>query len=150
MPRFPVQRNCLALTLLLTFFPTVCAGAGEKPSAERVDTYVRSQMDRLRVPGLSLVVVKDGVVVYANDYGLANVELNVPVTSDTVFQIQSITKTFTASAIMMLVEEGKVSLDDPISKYLDGTPESWKPVTVRHLLSHTSGIKDFINEPTAS
>jgi len=74
----------------------------------------------------------------------------VPVSANTVFQIQSITKTFTASAVMMLVEEGKVALEDPVSKFLDGTPESWKPVTIRHLLSHTSGIKDFINEPTAS
>ena len=94
--------------------------------------------------------MRDGQVVYSNYSGHANVELNVPVTADTVFQIQSITKTFTATAIMMLVEEGKVSLDDPVGRHLDGTPESWKATTVRHLLSHTSGIKDFINEPTAS
>ena len=97
-----------------------------------------------------MVVVRDGQTVYSNHSGHANVELNAPVTADTVFQIQSITKTFTAAAIMMLVEEGKVSLDDPVGRHLDGTPESWKPITVRHLLNHTSGIKDFINEPTAS
>jgi CubicO group peptidase (beta-lactamase class C family) len=74
--------------------------------------------------------------------------LNVPVRPDTVFQIQSITKTFTSSGVMRLVEEGKIDLDDKITKYLDNLPESWKDVTVRHLLSHTSGIKDFINEPT--
>lgn len=107
-------------------------------------------MDRLHVPGLSLAVAKNGQVIYSRAYGLANVELSVPATPDTVFQIQSITKTFTAAAVMMLVEEKKVAPDDPVGKYLDGTPESWKPVTIGHLLSHTSGTKDFIKEPTAS
>ena len=83
-------------------------------------------------------------------YGLANVETGLKVKPDTVFQIQSVTKQFTATAIMMLVEEGKVNVDDPVSKNLDGAPDAWKTITVRHLLTHTSGIKDFINEPTAS
>jgi CubicO group peptidase (beta-lactamase class C family) len=147
MPQHFVKWAVPVLPLVMTFFPAVGLAAGEKAV---VDAYVRAQMERLHVPGLSLAVVKDGAVVYENAYGLANVELNVPVTADTVFQIQSITKTFTAGAVMMLVEEGKVGLDDPVGKYLDGTPESWKPVTIRHLLSHTSGIKDFINDPTAS
>ena len=77
-------------------------------------------------------------------------ELGVPVTTDTVFQIQSITKQFTATGIMLLVEEGKIRLDDPISRYLDATPAAWKPITVRHLLTHTSGLKDFINDATTS
>jgi CubicO group peptidase (beta-lactamase class C family) len=140
-------RKPFAILLLTILLAATCAGAAEHPD---VDAYVRAQMDRRHVPGLSLAVVKNGDVVCSKAYGLANVELNAPAAEETVFQIQSITKTFTASAVMMLVEEGKVSLDDPLSKYLDGTPESWKPVTIRHLLSHTSGIKDFINEPTAS
>ena len=107
-------------------------------------------MEQQHIPGLSLAVVKDGHIVYQNAYGLADLELKVPVSVDTVFQIQSVTKTFTATAIMMLVEEGKVALDDPVSKYLEGTPESWSPISIRHLLNHTSGIKDYINEPTAS
>jgi CubicO group peptidase (beta-lactamase class C family) len=74
----------------------------------------------------------------------------VPTTPATVFQLQSITKTFTATAIMMLVEEGKLGLDDKITKHLDGLPDSWSEITVRQLLSHTSGIKDFINEPTVN
>ena len=120
------------------------------PDVPAVEAYLRAQRDKHKIPGLSMAVVKDGRVVYSNQQGLANVELGVPVTADTVFQIQSITKTFTATAVMMLVEEGKLSLDDPVGKHLEGTPESWKPITLRHLLSHTSGIKDFINEPTAS
>jgi CubicO group peptidase (beta-lactamase class C family) len=99
---------------------------------------------------LSLAVVKNGDVVKAKGYGLANIELNAPATPDTVYQLQSITKTFTATGIMMLVEEGKIGLDDKINQHLDNLPESWSSVTVRQLLSHTSGIKDFINEPTVN
>src|SRR3954447_26657248 len=135
---------------LILYVAPAAYGAPSGQATGAVDQYVRAEMDRLHIPGLALAVVKDGDVVYQQSYGLANVELKVPVTGDTVFQIQSITKTFTAAAVMMLVEEGKVALDDPVGKYLDGTPESWKPITLRHLLSHTSGIKDFINEPTAS
>jgi len=102
------------------------------------------------LPGLSLAVVRHGKLEKTAAYGLANVELNVPVAEHSLFQIQSITKTFTSAAVLMLVDEGKLDLADPVSKYLDNTPDTWKPITLRHLLSHTSGIKDFINEPTAS
>jgi len=118
--------------------------------ADAVDDYVNAEIQKRNIPGLSLAVVRDAKVVKAAAYGKANVELDVPVTTDTVFQIQSITKTFTSAAILSLVEEGRIALNDPISKYLDGTPDTWKEITIRHLLSHTSGIKDFINEPTAS
>jgi CubicO group peptidase (beta-lactamase class C family) len=150
MRRSP-HRLCTHVVLALVLFAATAFCNEPDPSiAAEVDDYVRAQMNLLHIPGLSLAVAKDGRVIYQNAYGLADVELNVPVTADTVFQIQSITKTFTAAAIMMLVEEQKVALDDPVSKYLDGTPESWRPITIRHLLNHTSGIKDFINEPTAS
>jgi len=118
--------------------------------ADAVDDYVNAHLAQRHIPGLSLAVVRGGKVEKLAGYGLANVELNVPVTPDTMFQIQSVTKTFTSTAILMLVEEGKIALDDPIGKYLDQTPESWNKITIRNLLSHTSGIKDFINEPTAS
>ena len=150
MRRSPRPLVAHLLLAILSVPPTAWCEEPARSAAAGVDEYVRAQMERQHIPGLSLAVVKDGRVVYQNAYGLADLELNVPVTADTVFQIQSVTKPFTATAIMMLVEEGKVALDDPVSKYLDGTPESWKPVTVRHLLNHTSGIKDFINEPTAS
>lgn len=116
--------------------------------ADKVDEYIQAEMKKQHVPGLSLAVVKNGRLEKSAGYGLANVELNVPVRPETVFQIQSITKTFTATATMMLVEAGKIDLSDKISKHLPNLPSSWSNVTIRHLLSHTSGIKDFINEPT--
>jgi CubicO group peptidase (beta-lactamase class C family) len=102
------------------------------------------------LPGVALAIEQDGRNIKTACYGLANLELNVPVSPQSVFQIQSVTKQFTATAIIMLVEEGKVSLEANVATYLDGTPDTWKAVTVRHLLNQTSGIKDFINEPTAS
>jgi CubicO group peptidase (beta-lactamase class C family) len=118
--------------------------------ADAVDDLVNAEMKKRQIPGVSLAVIRDGQVIKTGAYGLANVELSVPVTAETVFQIQSVTKSFTATAVMMLEEEGKLAVEDPVSKHLDGTPETWKGITLRHLLTHTSGIKDFINEPTAS
>ena len=95
-----------------------------------------------------MAVLRHGKSVRSQGYGYADVERKVPVSPNTVFQLQSITKTFTATAVMMLVEDNKLSVDAKIGKYLEGTPASWETITIRHLLTHTSGIKDFINEPT--
>ena len=102
-------------------------------------------MKTRNIPGLSLAIVRDGKLMTAKAYGIANLELSVPATEKTVFLIYSITKTFTAVATMMLVEEGNISLEDPISKYLTELPAAWNPVTVRQLLNHTSGINSFTN-----
>jgi CubicO group peptidase (beta-lactamase class C family) len=109
----------------------------------RVDGLVGAEMLEQRIPGLALAVLREGKVVKAQGYGLANVELNVAVKPETVFQTGSVGKQFAATAVMMLVEEAKVGLDDKLSKYLEGTPAAWKDVTVRNLLTHTSGIADY-------
>jgi D-alanyl-D-alanine carboxypeptidase len=108
--------------------------------ADKVDDYIKSEMQRQHLPGLSLVVIKDQKIVKVQGYGLANIELSVPVTPETVFKIGSVSKQFIATGIMMLVQEGKLNLGDNIGEYLEGAPESWKPITIRHLLTHTSGI----------
>jgi D-alanyl-D-alanine carboxypeptidase len=111
--------------------------------ADRVDDYVREQMRLRHVPGLALAVVRDGRVLKERGYGLASVELDVPASPATVFEIGSVTKQITAACVMLLVEEGKVGLDDPVSKYIPESPDTWRGVTVRHLLTHTSGIKNY-------
>jgi CubicO group peptidase (beta-lactamase class C family) len=111
--------------------------------SEKVDEFIKAEMQKRKIPGLSLAVVKNGEVIKAQGYGLANIELNVPATAETVYQSGSVGKQFTSAAVMLLVEEGKINLDDKISKYLDGTPEIWKEITVRHLLTHTSGVKNY-------
>ncbi len=117
----------------------IARGADDKT----VDDYVQAQMQKQRIPGLSLAVLKNGELVQAKGYGLANVELKVPATADTIYQSGSVGKQFTATAVMMLVEEGKIGLDLPLSKYFSDAPQLWKDITVRHLLTHTSGIKDY-------
>lgn len=111
--------------------------------ATPVSEYVKVEMERQHIPGLSLLVAKGGNVVFANGFGLANVELQVPVKPETIFQSGSVGKQFTATAVMMLVEEGKVGLDDPLTRYFKDSPRSWNDVTVRELLSHTAGFGDY-------
>jgi CubicO group peptidase (beta-lactamase class C family) len=110
---------------------------------DEVDRLIHAEMQKQHIPGLSLLVARSGKIVRAEGYGLANVELQVPVKPETVFQSGSVGKQFTATAIMMLVEEGKVRLDDPISHYLKNGPPAWDQVTVRELLSHTAGFTDY-------
>ncbi len=133
---FPRHKIFSALLLVICLFPAATR-------ADKVDDYIREQMRRRHVPGLALAVVRDGKVVKAQGYGLASVELNVPATPETVFEIGSVSKQITAAAVMLLVEEGKLTLDAPISKHLPNTPPAWASVTVRNLLTHTSGIKNY-------
>lgn len=114
--------------------------------ADKVDEYIEAEMRRQHIPGLSLAVVHGGKVVKTKGYGLANIELNVHATPNTVYQLQSITKSFVASGILLLVEDGKLGLDDRITSYLGGLPQTWSGVTVRHLLTHTSGIPNFVSD----
>ena len=100
-------------------------------------------MDQQHIPGVALLVSRAGKTVQAEGFGLANVELQVPVKPETIFQSGSVGKQFTATAVMMLVEEGKVGLDDPLTKYFPDAPASWNEVTVRELLSHTAGFGDY-------
>jgi CubicO group peptidase (beta-lactamase class C family) len=123
-----------------------CAGdEGTKaPSVDaQVDAYVGEQLGLQRIPGVAIAVLRDGKLVKAKGYGLANIELDVAVKPETIFQTGSVGKQFTATAVMMLVEEGKVGLDDKVGKYFAGTPEAWKDITVRNLLTHTSGIPEY-------
>jgi D-alanyl-D-alanine carboxypeptidase len=131
---------------LLLLLPLCLAGPMLTPGgarADAVDEFVQAQLQKQHVPGLALGVVQNGKFVKEKGYGLADVERNVPVTTGTVFEIGSVTKQFTATAIMMLVDQGKIGLDDKISRYREGLPAAWQAVTIRQLLSHTSGIPDY-------
>src|SRR5262245_36594153 len=125
------------LLLGLSLVATVPAG---RAHADPVDDYVTGEMAKRRIPGLTLAVVRSGAVVKMQGYGFANLDHEVPVTPDTVFELASVTKQFTAAGIMLLVEENKVRLDDPIGQHLPRAPETWRGITVRHLLTHTGGM----------
>lgn len=110
-----------------------------KPDAA-VDEFVAKQMRDIKIPGLALAVLENGKVVKIGVYGQANVETDTPVKPESVFMIASLSKQFIATAILLLQKDGKLELDDKVSKYLDGFPDSWKEITFRQLLTHTSGI----------
>ena len=119
------------------------AAIAQNGTNAKIDEFVTAEMQRERIPGVSIAIVEKGQLVYARGYGLSNVEHQVLVKPETIFQSGSVGKQFTATAVMMLVEEGKVSLDEKISKYLGDVPEAWQTITVRHLLTHTSGLTDY-------
>lgn len=100
-------------------------------------------MTRQKIPGLAVGIYSRGRILVAKGYGQANVELNVPVKPETIFQSGSVGKQFVSAAIMMLAEEGKLSLDDSLTKYFADAPTSWKPILIKNLLSHTSGLSEY-------
>jgi CubicO group peptidase (beta-lactamase class C family) len=127
---------------VLLLFAAATVAAQTSPDAA-VDQYIRAEMQKRHIPGLALLVAREGKIVRAQGYGFSNLELQVPVKPETIFQSGSMGKQFTATAVMMLVEEGKVALDDPLTKYFPGAPPAWNQVTVRNLLSHTGGFGDY-------
>jgi CubicO group peptidase (beta-lactamase class C family) len=108
-----------------------------------VDAFVQTERDRQKVPGVAVAIVRGGEVVKAQGYGLANVEHQVAVRPETIFQSGSVGKQFTSTAVMLLVEEGKLALSDPLTRFFPEAPAPWRGITVRHLLTHTSGLPDY-------
>ena len=114
--------------------------------ADAVDTEIRAEMHKRHVPGLTLAVVRNGKVIRAQRYGFAQLELNVPVTPNTVFSLHSVSKQFCATGIMLLIRARKIKLDDPVTKYFPKCSPAWDAIQVKHLLNHTSGNPDYLNE----
>lgn len=122
---------------------TVIVLASHAARADRVDDYIKSEMAGRQIPGVALAVIQNGKTIKTAAYGLANLELSAPVKPETVFEIGSITKQFTAAGILLLAQDGKLSVDDKIVTHLENAPGTWTNVTIRHLLTHTSGIKSY-------
>jgi CubicO group peptidase (beta-lactamase class C family) len=112
-------------------------------NADELEDFVHKEREARRIPGLVVATIKDGKVDRVVTSGKASLDLDVPVKRNTAFEIGSMTKAFTAELIMILVEEGKVKLDEPIGTYLENTPETWKDITVRKMLTHTSGLPNY-------
>jgi CubicO group peptidase (beta-lactamase class C family) len=138
-----ITQTVIALLLLTGVLTQAREG---DPTSAQVDIVVEAQRKAQEIPGVSLAVCRDGKIVKASGYGVANVEWDIPVTPETIFQTGSVGKQFTATAVMMLVEEGKLGLDDKISKFIPEAPVAWNDVTVRSVLTHTSGIADYGGE----
>ena len=137
-----VLEKIIAAMLLGVLASLTCTGVSAQ-AVDEVAQYIHAEMARQKIPGLALLVARHGMPVRTEGYGLADVELNVPVTPETLFQSGSMGKQFTASGVMLLVEDGKLALDDPLSKFFPQGPAWWRQVTVRELLSHTAGFTDY-------
>jgi CubicO group peptidase (beta-lactamase class C family) len=123
--------------------PALAATLVAPASADTVDDYVRGVMEKQKIPAISVAIVRDGKLVKAEGYGFANLEHDVKASADTIFQSGSVGKQFTAAGILLLAEDGKLGLDDRLSKHFPDGPSAWHRITIRHLLTHTSGIKDY-------
>lgn len=142
-PAIPTHKGRLMSATLLIFL----LGAPGLSATDSAAAYARGVLSSQHVPGAAIAVIQDGKVLDEIVEGNANLQLSVPVNRTTLFQLASVTKTFSAVALMKLEQEGKLSLDDPISKYLTGLPQSWAQVTLRELATHTSGLPDVIANP---
>jgi len=130
MSKNPVNPVNLVILSLLVFAIRLTTFA-------QVETVVEREMRERRIPGLQLAVVKNRKIILSKSFGT--------VTNKTVFPIYSCTKAFTGVAVMQLVEEGKVELSAPVSRYLEGLPPAWQPITIRQLLTHVSGLPNILN-----
>jgi CubicO group peptidase (beta-lactamase class C family) len=137
-----------AVILFLTISSTVAQNAavankntGLRELHERVDK-VFAKWDSTASPGCALSVMKDGQIIYKRGYGMADLDHDIPINSETVFHVASISKQFTAAAIILLAQERKISLDDDVRKYITELPDFGTPITIRHLIYHTSGLRD--------
>jgi CubicO group peptidase (beta-lactamase class C family) len=153
IPAHGFARN---FALAICFLALACASGAARgatqdssvapPTPEQtsaIDQYVTAEMAKEHIPGAQVGIYSRGQILLAKGYGLADIELNVPVKPETLFQSGSVGKQFVSAAIMMLVEEGKISLDDSITKYFPDAPASWKPILIKNMLSHTSGLGEY-------
>ncbi len=131
------------LLLMCTFLAPPAAANEGGMGATGLDEYIADVMNKRRIPGLAIAVLVDGKVIYKRGHGVSNLELGAPVTSQSRFNLASISKSFTAALVLRLVQDGLVALDDPVAKHLDGLPVDWRSITVAQLLDHTSGIPSF-------
>lgn len=138
--RCSYRAGALLVTHLLV---SQTASAQTRAVFDSIDRYVRAELARYHIPGLSLAVMRGDSVLLASGYGYANVELGVPASDSTVYQSGSLGKQFTAAAVVMLAEQGRLSLEDTITRYLPEGPPSWHGITIRHLLTHTSGVAEY-------
>ena len=135
-------RLAARLSILVLSVPALGAAPATAQDVGRMDQVVRASADSDAFAG-SVLVARDGEILLDRGYGLANREWNIPNDGDTKFRLASVTKQFTAVAVLLLNERGRVDLDAPIRTYLPDAPAAWDRVTVRHLLTHTSGVADF-------
>lgn len=148
MNRWLLRRSAITLAGLALLVPCAGVQAQSKDEGRPPDT-INARVDKLFAswdktdsPGCALAVIKDGSIIYKRGYGAADLDHDIPISPGTVFHVASISKQFTAFAVLMLAQQGKLSLDDPVRKYIPELRDFGAPVTIRHLMHHTSGLRD--------
>ena len=144
-----MKKITLAVFLLCA---ALCFGQQQPTSPDStistaIDEYVQGLMKKQGIPGLALAVVKDNQVIHQKNYGYANLEHQVPVSDQSIFRVYSLTKLIVVVGVFQLIQNGKLSLEDKISKYVSGLPKSWQSIQIKHLLSHSSGLPDMAPIP---
>src|SRR5882672_6371897 len=130
-----MRHFCLFLFSTLFLLPSIAIA-----QQDSIDVFITSQMKQQGIIGLSIGVVKNGKIIKAKGYGRANIELDIPASEKSVYKIASISKQFITAGIMKLLQEGKIKVSDPITKFIKDAPAKWNSITIRHLLNHTSGL----------
>jgi CubicO group peptidase (beta-lactamase class C family) len=131
--------RAVVISSLITLL-CVTRGATQEPGVPAVDRFIKAELARQQIPGMSVAVLRGDSVLLARGYGFADPERRVPAADSTLYAVGSVTKQFTAAAIVLLSQQGRLGLDDPIVRYLPEGSAVWSGVTIRHLLTHTSGI----------
>ena len=126
----------------ISIFTVTCQDSQNADAIEKSIDKIFADFDDSLKPGAAVAVVQNGEVVFKKGYGSANLEYEIPVTPKTIFHIASVSKQFTVFALLLLAEEGKLSLDDPIQKHISEVPDFGEEITLRHLATHTSGMRD--------
>lgn len=134
----------MRLLLLLSTIVGFQLSAIAQSQTDKAEMLLQREMRERKIPGVQAAIVRGGKIVLLKSFGTADVQNSIPVTNKTVFPIYSCTKAFTGAAIMQLVEEGKLDLSAPVSRYLDGLPAEWQPVTIKQLLTHVSGLPNVL------
>ena len=134
----------LFVTIGLLFFS--CTNKNRNTTKQELEKYLQTEMKKQQIPGLTYAIVLNSKIVDSGALGLANVGLKVPASLHSKFNIGSIGKTFTATSIMLLQKDKKLSINEPINNYFDSLPENWNSITIEHLLTHTSGIRDYCQD----
>lgn len=139
-----MNQTIIRLSLLLSFFLPISTVHAQIEKHKQVDKLF-SYWDTNNTPGAAIAIVKDGAIIYKKGYGIANLEYDIPITPNSIFHIASVSKQFTVFSILLLEKQGKLSLDDDIQKYIPEVPDFGKTITLKHLASHTSGLRDQWN-----
>lgn len=139
MKKAVIVRSALAAVAIASL--NACGPSRDRLSSANVDKLF-AEWNRTDSPGCAVGVSRNGAIVYEHGYGMANLELGVPITTNTVFGIASISKSFTAMSVLLAAQQGRLSLDDEVQKYIPEWADRDDHITIRHLLTHTSGVRD--------